>query len=135
MREEKTEVTAYSGYRGEESPKAFIRQGRIITVVEILKRWIQEEAGKRKRRRFFEVRGSEAPRPYLPAGRHRAGLPGNENTIIGSALTPVLESVSALPAPAYRQEGGSSSRLARDDMIHRIVYDEESLEWFYVRND
>jgi hypothetical protein len=80
MREEKTEVTAYSGYRGEESPKAFIRQGRIITVVEILKRWIQEEAGKRKRRRFFEVRGS-------------------------------------------------------DDTIHRIVYDEESLEWFYVRND
>ena len=80
MREEKTEVTAYSGYRGEESPKAFIRQGRIITVVEILKRWIQEEAGKRKRRRFFEVRGS-------------------------------------------------------DDTSHRIVYDEESLEWFYVRND
>ena len=80
MREEKTEVTAYSGYRGEESPKAFIRQGRIITVVEILKRWIQEEAGKRKRRRFFEVRGS-------------------------------------------------------DDTIHRIVYDEESFEWFYVPND
>ena len=80
MREEKTEVTAYSGYRGEESPKAFIRQGRMITVVEILKRWIQEEAGKRKRRRFFEVRGS-------------------------------------------------------DDTIHRIVYDEESFEWFYVRND
>ena len=80
MREEKTEVTAHSGYRGEESPKGFIRQGRIITVVEILKRWIQEEAGKRKRRRFFEVRGS-------------------------------------------------------DDTIHRIVYDEESFEWFYVRND
>jgi len=80
MREEKTEITAYSGYRGEENPKAFIRQGRIITVVEILKRWIQEEAGKRKRRRFFEVRGS-------------------------------------------------------DDTIHRIIYDEESLEWFYVRND
>ena len=80
MREEKTEVTAYSGYRGEESPKAFIRQGRIITVVEILKRWIQEEAGKRKRRRFFDVRGS-------------------------------------------------------DDTIHRIVYDEECDEWFYVRKD
>ena len=38
MREEKTEVTAYSGYRGEESSKAFIGQGRIITVVEILKK-------------------------------------------------------------------------------------------------
>jgi hypothetical protein len=46
----------------------------------ILKRWIEEEAGNRKRRRFFEVRGS-------------------------------------------------------DDAIHRIVYDEESLQWFYVRKD
>ena len=80
MREEKNEVTAYSGYRGEESPKTFIRQGKNITVVEILKRWIEEEAGNRKRRRFFEVRGS-------------------------------------------------------DDAIHRIVYDEESLQWFYVRKD
>jgi len=47
----------------------------------------------------------------LPA--HRAGLPGNEDIIIGSALTPLRESVTALPAPAYRQEGGASSRLAR----------------------
>ena len=39
----------------------------------------------------------------LPA--HRAGLSGNENMIIGSAF---------LPAPAYRQEGGASSRLARE---------------------
>jgi hypothetical protein len=34
MREEKTEVSAYSGYRGEESPKTFIRQGKNITVVD-----------------------------------------------------------------------------------------------------
>ena len=95
MREEKTEVTAYSGYRGEESPKTFIHQGKSIAVVEIVKRWIEEEAGKRKRRRFFEVRGSEAPCP----------------------------------------QGRASSRLARDDTIHRIVYDEESFEWFYVRKD
>ncbi len=80
MREEKIDVTAYSGYRGEEGPKAFIHQGRNITVVEILKGWIQEEAGKRRRRRFFEVKGN-------------------------------------------------------DDRIHRIVYDEESFEWFYVRGD
>ncbi|OGP53359.1 MAG: hypothetical protein A2162_06640 [Deltaproteobacteria bacterium RBG_13_52_11b] len=32
----------------------------------------------------------------LPA--HRAGLPGNVDTITVSALTPVLESVAALPA-------------------------------------
>jgi hypothetical protein len=38
----------------------------------------------------------------LPA--HRAGHPGNEDMIMGSAF---------LPAPAYRQEGGASSRLAR----------------------
>jgi hypothetical protein len=34
-----------------------------------------------------------------------AELPGNVDMIIGSAF---------LPAPAYRQEGGASSRLARD---------------------
>ena len=45
---------------------------------------------------------------------HRARLPGNVDMITGSALTPVLESVTALPAPAYRQEGGASSRLARE---------------------
>jgi hypothetical protein len=45
---------------------------------------------------------------------HRAGLPGNVDMIIGSALTPLRESVTALPAPAYRQEGGASSRLARE---------------------
>ena len=48
----------------------------------------------------------------LPA--HRAGLPGNVDMITGSALTPLRESVSALPAPAYGQEGVASSRLARD---------------------
>ena len=32
----------------------------------------------------------------LPA--HRAGLPGNVDMITGLALTPVLESVAALPA-------------------------------------
>ena len=40
----------------------------------------------------------------LPA--HRAGLPGNVDMIIGSALTPVLESVSALPPlPTGRKTG------------------------------
>ena len=48
----------------------------------------------------------------LPA--HRAGLPGNVDMIRGSALTPLRESVTALPAPAYWQEGGASSRLARE---------------------
>ena len=80
MREEKVKVTAYSGHRGEESPRAFLYQGKKIPVVEILKRWIEEAARERKRRRFFEARGS-------------------------------------------------------DGAIHRIVYDEENFEWFYVQND
>jgi len=37
--------------------------------------------------------------------------------ITWSALTPLRESVSALPAPAYRQEGGASSRLAREKSL------------------
>jgi hypothetical protein len=36
---------------------------------------------------------------------HRAGLPGNVDMITRSAF---------LPAPAYQQEGGASSRLARE---------------------
>jgi hypothetical protein len=36
---------------------------------------------------------------------HRAGLPGDVDTITGSA---------SLLAPAYRQEGETSSRLARE---------------------
>jgi hypothetical protein len=56
---------------------------------------------------------NEAPSPYLPIGRHKAELPGSEYVITGSALTPLRESVTAFPAPAYGQEGGASSRLAR----------------------
>jgi hypothetical protein len=50
----------------------------------------------------------------LPA--HRAGLPGNVDMIRGSALTPLRESVAALPAylPTAGRQGGESSRLARE---------------------
>ena len=85
MREEKTEVTAYSGYRGEESPKTFVRQGKSIAVVEIVKRWIEEEAGKRKRRRFFEVRGSEAP---CPQGEASGKCSCNDNNYISRKPQP-----------------------------------------------
>jgi hypothetical protein len=54
---------------------------------------------------------SEALHPCLPAGRHRAGLPGNVDMITGSAF---------LPAPAYRQEGAASSRLVRDGHLMEI---------------
>ena len=36
--------------------------------------------------------------PGLSAGRHRGRLPGNVNVNRGSVLTPVLESVAAVPA-------------------------------------
>jgi hypothetical protein len=39
---------------------------------------------------------------------HRAGLPGDVDSIRGSAF---------LPAPAHWQEGGASSRLARDTTL------------------
>ena len=39
-------------------------------------------------------------------------FPHTVDMITRLALTPVLESVAALSAPAYGQEGGASSRLA-----------------------
>jgi len=76
----------------------------------------------------FYQRESEAPRPYLPAGRHRTGLPGNEEFIIGSALTPLRESVTALPSlqqeglptaclPVGRVGRRGIQRLARDNFL------------------
>jgi hypothetical protein len=53
----------------------------------------------------------------------RAGLPGNVDIITWSALTPLRESVTALPAPAYGQEGGASSRLARESPVQGAPFD------------
>ncbi|MEW6409565.1 MAG: hypothetical protein AB1488_05570 [Nitrospirota bacterium] len=53
------EVISYSGYRGEESPKAFILHGESIEVIEILKMWIEESSETRESKRFFKVRGSD----------------------------------------------------------------------------
>jgi len=55
---ETIEVIAYSGYRGEEAPKAIIFGDEKIEVAEILKMWVEERLGDRSRRRFFKVRGS-----------------------------------------------------------------------------
>ena len=59
MRQEKIEVIAYSGYRGEEIPRALIFQGERIEVVGILRRWIEEGGEDRARKRFFIVKGSD----------------------------------------------------------------------------
>jgi hypothetical protein len=59
MPEEKVNVIAYSGYRGEETPKKVILHSRQIEVVEILSRWIEEGSVNRATKRFFRVKGRE----------------------------------------------------------------------------
>jgi hypothetical protein len=59
MSEEKVRVTAYSGSRGEETPRALVLGGKRIEVVEIQESWIEEGVGDRRTRRFFKVKGSD----------------------------------------------------------------------------
>lgn len=56
---EKIEVTSYSGYKGEESPRTFILAGKRIEVMKIMEQWIEETADRGERRRCFRVRGSD----------------------------------------------------------------------------
>ena len=49
-------VTAYSGYRVNESPRTFILNDETMTVVEIMDKWIEEDFSNRLRRRFFVVK-------------------------------------------------------------------------------
>jgi hypothetical protein len=59
MSEEKIHVIAYSGYRGEETPRDFMLADRRIEMVEIQERWIEEGIGDRATKRFFKVKGSD----------------------------------------------------------------------------
>ncbi len=59
MSEEKIEVMAYSGYRGEETPRVILLHGERIEVTEILKRWIEERSEDRSRRRFFKIKTND----------------------------------------------------------------------------
>ena len=59
MSEEKPSVTAYSGYRGEETPRYLILHGNKVEVVEILNAWIEEGVESRSLKRFFKVKGSD----------------------------------------------------------------------------
>ncbi len=56
---EKIEVIAYSGYKAEESPRAFCLQGTWITVVKIQGQWIEEEVHGTGRYRCYRVKGSD----------------------------------------------------------------------------
>jgi hypothetical protein len=77
MSEERIEVIAYSGYRGEEIPRTILLRSEKIEVIEILSRWVEESLEFRARKRFYQARGD-------------------------------------------------------DGFIHKIYYDEEAMEWFYI---
>ena len=55
----KIEVTAYAGYRSEERPISFVLEGEKIGIVEIISRWVEEDAEDKKQRRFFRVKGED----------------------------------------------------------------------------
>jgi len=59
MSEEKIRVLAYSGYRGEETPRAFMLDDRRTEVVEIQESWTEEGIRDRSTKRFFKVKGSD----------------------------------------------------------------------------
>jgi hypothetical protein len=50
---------AYAGYRGEESPRAFILDGKRIEVLKIVARWIEEDLVANGRFRLFWVEGDD----------------------------------------------------------------------------
>ena len=59
MPEEPIVIIAYAGYRGEESPRAFILGGKRIEVRKIIARWVEEDAVSKKRFRCFRVKGED----------------------------------------------------------------------------
>jgi hypothetical protein len=60
MHAEMIEVVAYSGYRGEECPRLFMIGEERIEVSEIVNMWIEEYLQDKTRKRFFQVRVSNA---------------------------------------------------------------------------
>jgi hypothetical protein len=59
MPDQRIEVIAYSGYRGEEIPRAMIFRNERIKVAEILSSWMEEGFKGRVRKRFFKIKGSD----------------------------------------------------------------------------
>ncbi len=56
---EKIEVKSYAGYRGEQSPRAYLFHETWIEVTRILQAWIEEDTVSRARKRCFRCRGSD----------------------------------------------------------------------------
>jgi hypothetical protein len=59
MTDQKIDIGSYAGYQGEQSPRVFFAHGEKITVMNVLKMWIEEAEGERKQKRFFIVQGSD----------------------------------------------------------------------------
>jgi len=59
MSDARIEVIAYSGYRGEETPRAFTLHDKSIEVTEIEERWIEEGIEDKTTRRCFKVKGDD----------------------------------------------------------------------------
>lgn len=59
MLDEKIKVIAYSGYRGEETPRTLLLRGGRIEVMEILKQWIEEGLDDRTTKRFYQIKGND----------------------------------------------------------------------------
>jgi hypothetical protein len=65
MTERAVEVCAYSGYLRDESPRAFILDGKRIEVRMIMDQWIEEDAETRARRRCFRVKGDDSRTHFI----------------------------------------------------------------------
>jgi uncharacterized protein YifE (UPF0438 family) len=59
MADQKIDIGSYAGYQGEESPRVFFAHGEKITVLSILKMWIEEGETDRRQKRFFIAHGSD----------------------------------------------------------------------------
>ncbi len=59
MPEDRIEVTAYAGYRGDETPRQMVVAGRRIDIVKVVDRWVEEDGATGKRRRCFKVKGND----------------------------------------------------------------------------
>jgi hypothetical protein len=52
-------IIAYSGHRGEESPRAFVFNGKCIEVSKVIAQWVEENAVSKRRFRCFRVKGDD----------------------------------------------------------------------------
>ncbi len=59
MPDKPIQVTAYSGYRGEESPRSFLIEGKRVEVRKVLAQWIEEDEATGERSRYFRVKGND----------------------------------------------------------------------------